>query len=114
MAKMKNAGVTLNSAYLRPRSRGTVRLQSADPAARAADRSELLGRRRDRRLAIEGLRLAREIMRQPALKRFVLQEVLPGPGRVSERGSVRLRVRQRQDRPPSGRHLPDRRRRRIA
>ena len=30
---MPNGGVTLNSAYLRPRSRGTVRLASADPAA---------------------------------------------------------------------------------
>ena len=31
--KLKNAGVTLNSAYLHPRSRGTVRLSSSDPAA---------------------------------------------------------------------------------
>ena len=30
--KLRNAGVTLNSAFLRPRSRGTVRLKSADPA----------------------------------------------------------------------------------
>ncbi len=28
VAKLKNAGVTLNTAYLRPRSRGTVRLAS--------------------------------------------------------------------------------------
>ena len=33
VAAMPNGGVTLNSAYLRPRSRGTVRLASADPAA---------------------------------------------------------------------------------
>ena len=33
VARMKNAGVTLNSAFLRPRSRGTVRLASADPRA---------------------------------------------------------------------------------
>ena len=30
---MKNPGVTLNSAFLRPRSRGTVRIASADPNA---------------------------------------------------------------------------------
>jgi choline dehydrogenase len=30
VARMRNPGVTLNSAYLRPRSRGTVRLASAD------------------------------------------------------------------------------------
>ena len=44
VAKLQNAGVTLNSAFLRPRSRGTVRLASADPAGGAADRPELLGR----------------------------------------------------------------------
>ena len=33
VATMKNPGVTLNSAFLRPRSRGTVRLASADPKA---------------------------------------------------------------------------------
>ena len=33
VAAMPNGGVTLNSAYLRPRSRGTVRLAGADPAA---------------------------------------------------------------------------------
>ena len=44
VAKLTNAGVTLNSAYLRPRSRGTVRLASGDPAGSAADRSQLLGR----------------------------------------------------------------------
>ncbi len=33
VAAMANGGVTLNSAYLRPRSRGTVRLGSGDPLA---------------------------------------------------------------------------------
>jgi choline dehydrogenase len=44
VAAMPQGGVTLNSAYLRPRSRGTVRLASADPNGGAADRPELLGR----------------------------------------------------------------------
>ena len=44
VAALKNAGVTLNTAFLRPRSRGTVRLASADPVGHAADRPELLGR----------------------------------------------------------------------
>ena len=44
VGKLKNAGVTLNTAFLRPRSRGTVRLASADPAGHAADRPQLLGR----------------------------------------------------------------------
>ena len=78
VAKMRNAGVTLNSAYLRPRSRGTVRLASADPAAAPLIDPNYWSDPHDRTLAIAGLRLARDIMRQPALKRFVLAEVLPG------------------------------------
>ncbi len=78
VAKMKNAGVTLNSAYLRPRSRGTVRLASADPRAAPLIDPNYWAEPRDRELAIGGLRMAREILRQPALQRFVLGERLPG------------------------------------
>jgi choline dehydrogenase-like flavoprotein len=78
VAKMRNAGVTLNSAYLRPRSRGTVRLASADPAAAPLLDPNYWSDPQDRASALGGLRLARDIMSQPALKRFVLAEVLPG------------------------------------
>jgi choline dehydrogenase-like flavoprotein len=78
VAKMRNAGVTLNSAYLRPRSRGTVRLASADPAAVPLLDPNYWADPHDRALALAGLRLARDIMSQPALKRFVLGEILPG------------------------------------
>ena len=64
--KLKNAGVTLNSAFLQPRSRGTVRLQSADPADHPLIDPNYWADPYDREMSIEGLRLAREIMRQPA------------------------------------------------
>jgi choline dehydrogenase-like flavoprotein len=78
MARMKHAGVTLNSAYLRPRSRGTIRLAGADPAAAPLIDPNYWADPWDRDMAIKGLRVAREIMGQPALKRFVQAEVLPG------------------------------------
>jgi len=78
MAKLRNAGVTLNTAYLRPGSRGTVRLASADPAAAPMIDPNYWDDPQDKQMAIKGLRLAREIMRQPALARFVQSEVLPG------------------------------------
>ena len=84
VARMRNAGVTLNSAYLRPRSRGTVRLASADPAVAPLIDPNYWEDPEDRRLSIEGLRLAREILSQPALRRFVLEERLPGRGKVSD------------------------------
>ena len=44
VAQMRNPGVTLNSAFFRPRSRGTVRLAERRSDRRAVDRSQLLGR----------------------------------------------------------------------
>lgn len=82
--KLKNPGVTLNSAYLRPRSRGTVRLASADPAAMPLIDPNYWADPHDREMSIRGLRLAREIMRQAALKPYVLREVLPGPSLESD------------------------------
>ena len=78
VAAMKNPGVTLNSAFLRPRSRGSVRLASADPLAAPLIDPNYWADPYDRECAIKGLRLAREILRQPALKPFVLAERLPG------------------------------------
>jgi choline dehydrogenase-like flavoprotein len=79
VARLKNAGVTLNSAYLHPRSRGSVRLAAADPATAPLIDPNYWSDPHDRAMSIAGLRVAREIMRQPALEPFVLAERLPGP-----------------------------------
>ncbi len=79
VAAMPQGGVTLNSAYLRPRSRGTVRLASADPLAPPLIDPNYWADPYDREMSIRGLKLAREIMRQDALKPFILAERLPGP-----------------------------------
>jgi choline dehydrogenase-like flavoprotein len=84
VAKMKNSGVTLNTAYLRPRSRGTVRLANKDATHAPLLDPNYWEDPHDRDMAIKGLKLAREILRQPALSRFILSEVLPGKGRVSD------------------------------
>ncbi|BCH14802.1 GMC family oxidoreductase [Mesorhizobium sp. L-2-11] len=82
--KLKNPGVTLNSAFLRPRSRGTVRLNSADPADHPLIDPNYWSDPYDRDMSIKGLKLAREIMRQKALAPYVLREVLPGPTLTSD------------------------------
>ena len=79
VVKLRQAGVTLNSAYLRPESRGSVRLASPDPADAPLIDPDYWAEPHDRAMAFEGLRLAREIMRQDALKPFVAREALPGP-----------------------------------
>jgi choline dehydrogenase-like flavoprotein len=84
VAAMRNPGVTLNSAFLRPRSRGTVRLASADPAAAPLIDPNYWSDPYDRECSLKGLQLAREILRQAALKPFVLAERLPGDDIRSE------------------------------
>ncbi|MEP1209871.1 MAG: GMC family oxidoreductase N-terminal domain-containing protein [Rhizobiaceae bacterium] len=79
VASMPDGGVTLNSCYLRPRSRGTVRLQSADPAADPLIDPNYLSDPRDRELSIEGLKLTQKILAQEPLKPFIRAERLPGP-----------------------------------
>ncbi|PWL19774.1 alanine-phosphoribitol ligase [Falsochrobactrum shanghaiense] len=82
--KLKNAGVTLNSAYLHPRSRGTVRLSTSDPAAAPLIDPNYWSDPHDVKMSLEGLKIAREIMSQDALKPFVMAERLPGPKVMSD------------------------------
>ncbi|MDH7790320.1 GMC family oxidoreductase [Ochrobactrum sp. AN78] len=82
--KLKNAGVTLNSAYLHPRSRGNVRLASSDPAAAPLIDPNYWSDPHDRKMSLEGLKIAREIMSQDALKPYVMAERLPGSKVVSD------------------------------
>lgn len=79
VASMPNGGVTLNACYLRPRSRGSVRLQSADPSDAPLIDPNYLADPRDRELSIEGLKLAQRILAQEPLKPFIEAERLPGP-----------------------------------
>ncbi len=82
--KLANAGLTLNSAFMRPRSRGTVRLQSADPAAAPLIDPNYWADPYDRQMSLRGLAMAREILAQPALRPFLLAERNPGPHLTSE------------------------------
>ncbi len=76
---MPEGGVTLNSCYLRPRSRGTVRLQSADPAKAPLIDPNYLADPQDRENSIRGLKLTQDILAQGPLKKFIKAERLPGP-----------------------------------
>ncbi len=72
------SGVTLNSYTLRPESRGSVTLRSAEPDAKPVVDPNFLAEPEDVRTSIEGLRLSREIMHQKALSPFIRREHFPG------------------------------------
>ena len=72
--------ITVSACNLRPTSRGTIRLRSADPGGQADDRAQLSRRRQeDRRVAADAIRVTRRLMRQPALQPYQPEEYLPGP-----------------------------------
>jgi choline dehydrogenase len=75
---------TASVCNVRPSSRGSVHLQSADPAAPPAIRPNYLSTEEDRRVAVAALRLARHIVGQPPLARYRPEEHRPGPHRVSD------------------------------
>lgn len=79
VATMPQGGVTLNSCHLRPRSRGSVRLASNDPAKAPLIDPNYLADPHDREMSIRGLKLTQEIMSQAPLAEYVLAERLPGP-----------------------------------
>lgn len=78
IASVNGSGITLNSALLRPRSRGTVRLASGDPAAAPLIDPNYWADPHDLDMSLKGLQMAREILAQPALKPWLRREVLPG------------------------------------
>ena len=69
---------TASVANLRPTSRGSVRIRSADPRAAPAIGPNYLSTDADRRIAAESLRLTRRIAQQPALAKYEPDEFLPG------------------------------------
>ena len=69
---------TTSVANLRPTSRGSVRLRSADPADKPAIQPNYLATAEDREVAVDSIRVARKIVAQPALQRFKPVEYLPG------------------------------------
>jgi len=70
---------TASVANVRPTSRGTLKLKSADPVAAPAIHPNYLATLEDQRIAAESIRITRRIVAQPALQKFQPEEYLPGP-----------------------------------
>ncbi|TIQ73669.1 MAG: alanine-phosphoribitol ligase, partial [Mesorhizobium sp.] len=78
------SGCTLNSYFVRPRSRGTVRLAGSDPRTPPLIDPNYWADPYDLERSLDGLLLSREIMAQPVLRDFIDGEQLPG-GRIQSR-----------------------------
>ena len=80
--------ITVSACNLRPTSRGTIRLRSADPADTPRIAPNYLATPEDRRVAADAIRVTRRLMRQPALQPYQPEEFLPGPAVGDDEASL--------------------------
>jgi len=78
------SGFTASVCQLRPESRGSLRIRSADPFAPPEIRINYLASEVDKAAFIEGLKILRKILRAPALAPYTVEEVDPGGKVVSD------------------------------
>jgi choline dehydrogenase len=72
------SGFSASICQLRPESRGSLRIRSADPSAPPEIRINYLSTEVDRTANVEGLKVLRKILQAPALSPYVIEEVDPG------------------------------------
>ena len=80
----KQPGITIAPCQLRPESRGSVHIKSAQHDAHPAIRPNYLHDPLDQQTAVAGLRWARELAAQPALAQYIEHEVEPGESLQSD------------------------------
>jgi choline dehydrogenase-like flavoprotein len=83
---------SLHVVLLRPGSRGSLRLRSADFGAHPIIRANYLSDERDLDVLVRGLAIARRLAGQPALAELRARELAPGP--ETPDGGLRAFVRQ--------------------
>jgi choline dehydrogenase len=72
------SGFTASVCQLRPESRGSLKIRSADPGAPPEIRINYLATETDRAAFIDGIKILRDILAAPALKAYCVDEVYPG------------------------------------
>jgi choline dehydrogenase len=77
-------GLTIAPCQLRPESRGTIHVTSADPAAPPAIRPNYLSDPIDQQTIVAGVRFARTLAAQPALAPYMVGEIEPGVAKQSD------------------------------
>jgi len=88
------SGFSVIVRLLRPESRGTVTLKSADPLDAPAIRPNFLHSPRDREGLVAGFKAMRRVMQAPVMQRFIDSEYAPGP-EVTSDGDLLEFLRQR-------------------
>ena len=73
-------GFTFGITPLQPRSVGALHIRSTDPHDQPAMDPRYLSHEADAQLFLDGIRIARQVAQQPAMKALIVRETRPGPG----------------------------------
>ncbi|NLY92764.1 MAG: FAD-binding protein [Myxococcales bacterium] len=87
--------LTVMPTLIYPKSRGTLTLASADPTAAPVIDPNFLAEKEDLELLMNGFRIVREIMKDPAVRDMIEFEIQPGAQHVSDEdlaAQVKLRA----------------------
>lgn len=90
---LEGHGISLNPCCLRPRSRGTVTLRSADPADKALIDARFLSEQADVDTLMRGVQLARRILRAPSLAKLIDAELAPSSAPLLSDDALESHVR---------------------
>ncbi len=74
----REPGMTVILGQCRPDSRGSIHIKSPTPGTEPAIRPNFLSAQTDRDCAVAGMQIARKIMQQPAIAKYVAFETKPG------------------------------------
>lgn len=77
-------GMTIGVAQLRPESKGSIHIKSKNPWEQPVIRPNFLDSEVDRQCLVDSMKLARRIVGQPAMARYIDHEMSPGPGVVED------------------------------
>jgi choline dehydrogenase-like flavoprotein len=86
-------GISINPCFLKPKSRGSVRLRSKEPMQPILFDAGYLRDQQDVDTLVRGVKLSRRILRAPSLATLVPQELLPCPEEEIADGVIEQHVR---------------------
>ncbi|MFT2214211.1 GMC family oxidoreductase [Rhizobium giardinii] len=86
-------GISIGPCFLRPQSRGTVKLRSADPKDSALFHANSFSNPADMETLVRGVEWAIRITEAPSLARIVKRRVLPEPGIEKDPTALRDYIR---------------------
>ncbi|WP_137111179.1 GMC family oxidoreductase [Rhodobacter sp. SY28-1] len=93
-APVERHGIAIGPCFLRPKSRGTVRLRSSNPKDRALFDAGSFSDPDDLEVLVRGVLLGIKILEQPSLAKLIKRRHLPEPGIENDPAALRSYVRQ--------------------